>query len=72
MFRREDWSEIVRVHAGVALIPLFKVDVPSSSQRVRFRSEPTGSEADNHVERVEVLGPTSLPSGEQLRGREVL
>ena len=46
----EDRMEIVRVNGGIVAIPLFWVDVPSSSQSVGFCSEFSGAETDDQVE----------------------
>ena len=72
MFRREDGSEIVRIHAGVALTPLFKVDVPSSSQSIGLGAQATRTETNNHIEGVKVLRPPGLPPGKEFGGGEIL
>ena len=55
LFSHEHQSEVLWIHSGKALIPLFGVDVPSSSQGVRLSTKLTGSEANNQVELAEVL-----------------
>ena len=46
----EHWSKIVRVNSCITPFPLFRVDIPSSSQRVRFVSEFSRTETDHKVE----------------------
>lgn len=60
LFGSEDWSEVMQISLGVAGIPLFKVDVLSSSESVGLGSEPPWAESDNHVEVREVFGPSDL------------
>ena len=55
LFSREHWSEVLWIYSGEAPIPLFGVDVPSSSQGIRLSTKLTGSEADNQIELAEVL-----------------
>ena len=62
----------MRINFTVGTIPLFWVDVPSSSQGVRFRSETARAEADDHVEGVQELRPPGLSPGEEFGGGEVL
>ena len=72
MFSHEHWSEVLWIHSGEALIPLFGVDVPLLSQGVGLSTKLTGLEADNQIELAEVLGPSGLLTSENLRGREIL
>ena len=72
VFRREDRSEVVRIHAGVALTPLFKVDIPSSSQSIGLGAQATRTETNNHIEGVKVLRPPGLPPGKEFGGGEIL
>jgi hypothetical protein len=67
----ENGTEILRINVGVPLIPLFWVDVPSSSKRVRLSAQATGTEADEHVESAEIFRPTDLSPGKNLRFRKV-
>ena len=55
LFGRENRAKVLRVDTGEALIPFFGVDVPASSERVRFRTEFTGAEANDEVELGEVF-----------------
>ena len=45
----EHWPEILGVNPGVATIPLFVVDVPSSSESVRLGTELTRAEANDKI-----------------------
>ena len=51
----EHQAKILWVDSGKALIPLFGVDVPSSSQGVGFSTEFPGSEMNDQIELTEVL-----------------
>ena len=57
---------------SIGVISLFRVDVPLSSQCVRFCAEPTGSELNSQIELSEVFGPSRLSASEEFRGREIL
>jgi hypothetical protein len=61
----------MRIYAGIVAISLFWVDVPTSSERVGFRSKFSGSESDHHVELREVFGPSNLAMGQELRRHEI-
>jgi hypothetical protein len=50
LFVRKNGTKIVWVYAGIVVAPLFRIDVPSSSQGVRFCSEASGTEANDEVE----------------------
>ena len=41
MFLSKDGLEVVRVDCGIASIPLFRIDVPSSSKSIWFCAEMT-------------------------------
>ena len=43
----EYWVKVLQVDAGEALIPFFGVDVPASSECIRFRAKFTGVEAND-------------------------
>jgi hypothetical protein len=62
----------MRVDSSVVLIPLFRVDVPASSEGVRLRTEFPRTETDDEIELVEVFRPVHLTAREHLRGGEVL
>ena len=72
MFLGEDRLEVVRVDCGVASIPLFRIDVPSSSESIQFCAETTRVEPDDKVELEEILGPPCLPPGQYLGSRKIL
>jgi len=72
LFLSEDGLEVVRVDCGVASIPPFRIDVPSSSESIQFCAEMTRAKPDNKVELEEVLGPPCLPLGQYLGSREIL
>ena len=46
----EHWSNIVRVNSCITPFPLFRVDVPLSSQCVRFGSKFSGMETNHEAE----------------------
>ena len=72
LFLSEDRFEVVRVDCGVASIPLFRIDVPSSSESIRFSTKTTRVEPDNKIELGEVLRPPHLPPGQYLGSRKIL
>ena len=72
MFLSEDGLEVVRVDCGVASIPPFRIDVPSSSESIWFCAEMTRMEPDDKVELGKVLGPPRLPPGQYLGSRKIL
>ena len=72
MFLSEDGLEVVRVDCGVASIPPFRIDVPSSSESIWFCAETTRMEPDDKIELGKVLGPLRLPPGQYLGSRKVL
>ena len=66
MFLSEDSLEVVRVDCGVASIPPFRIDVPSSSESIQFCAETTRAEPDDKIELGEVFGLLYLPLGQYL------
>ena len=56
MFLSENGFEVVRVDCGIASIPPFRIDVPSSSESIRFCAEMTRMEPDDKIELGKVLG----------------
>ena len=46
----EHWSKIVRVNSCITPFPLFRVDIPSSSQCIRFGSKFSEAEMNHKVE----------------------
>ena len=65
----EDRTTVLGVYSTVGVISLFGVDVPSSSQCVGFRAEPTGLEPNSQIELSKVFGPSRLSASEEFRGR---
>ena len=57
---------------GIVAIPLFGIDIPMSSQRIGFHSEPTRAESDHEIELGKELQPPGLMLGEQADCGEVL
>ena len=72
MFLSEDGLEVVRVDCGVASIPPFRIDVPSSSESIWFCAETTRTEPDDKIELEKVLGPPRLLPGQYLGSRKIL
>ena len=72
MFLSKDGFEVVRVDCGIASIPPFRIDAPSSSESIQFCAEMTRTEPDDKVELGEVLGPLHLPLGQYLSSRKIL
>ena len=72
MFLSEDGLEVMRVDCGIASIPPFMIDVPSSSESIWFGAETTRVEPDNKIELEEILGPLCLPPGQYLGSRKIL
>ena len=72
MFLSEDGLEVMRVDCGIASIPPFRIDVPSSSESIRFCAEMTRAEPDGKIELGKVLGPPCLPLGQYLGSKKIL
>ena len=72
LFLSEDRLKVVRVDCGIASIPPFMIDVPSSSESIWFGAETTRVEPDNKIELEEILGPLCLPPGQYLGSRKIL
>jgi len=72
LFLSEDGLEVVRVDYGITSIPLFRINVPLSSESIWFGAETTRVEPDDKVELGEVLGPPYLPLGQYLGNRKIL
>jgi len=68
----EDGLEVVRVDCGIASIPLFRIDIPSSSESIWFCAEMTRAEPDDKIELGKVLGPPRLLLGQYLGSRKIL
>ena len=72
MFLSKDGLKVVKVDCGIASIPLFRIDIPSSSKSVWFGAETTRAEPDDKIELGEVLGLPHLPSDQYLCSRKIL
>ena len=72
LFLSEDGFEVVRVDCGVASIPPFRIDVPSSSESIWFCAKTTRTEPDDKIELGEVLRLPYLPLGQYLGSRKIL
>ena len=72
LFFSKNKLEVVRVDCGIASIPPFRIDVPSSSESIRFCAETTRTEPDDKIELGKVLGPPRLPPGQYLGSRKIL
>lgn len=71
LFGGENGAKVLRINTGIVVTSLFKIDVPSSSQGVRFGAETSGTEADDHVKGGEVLRPASLSACQKFHGAKV-
>ena len=63
MFLSEDGFEVVKIYYGIASIPLFRIDIPLSSESIQFGTKITRMKPDDKIELREVLGPLCLPLG---------
>jgi len=72
LFLSEDRLEVMRVDCGIANIPPFRIDVPSSSESIWFGAKTTRVEPDDNVELEEVLRPLCLSLGQYLGSRKIL
>ena len=72
MFLSEDRFEVIMVDYSIASIPLFRIDVPSSSESIQFSAKTTRVESDDKIELGEVFGPPCLPSGQYFGSRKIL
>jgi len=72
LFLSEDGLEVVRVDCGIASIPFFRIDVPSSNESIQFGAKTTRAKPNNKVKLREVLGPPHLPLGQYFGSRKIL
>ena len=72
LFLSEDGLEVVRVDCGIASIPPFRIDVPSSSESIWFSAKTTRAEPDNKIELEGILGPLHLSLSQYLGSRKIL
>ena len=68
----KNWFEVVKVDCGIASIPLFRIDVPPSSESIQFGTKMTRMEPNDKVERREVLGLLCLSLGQYLGSGKIL
>ena len=68
----EHRSIIVWIDHSIVAISPFRVDVPSSSKRIRLDAQTSGAETNDEVQLRKVLGPAGLSTGEDFSGGEVL
>jgi len=64
LFLSEHQPKILGVNLGIATIPLFGVDVPSSSESVRLGTEFSGMETNDKIKLGEKFRPLGLPAGQ--------
>ena len=72
MFLSEYWFEVVEINCGIASIPLFRIDILSSSKSIWFSAKITRTEPDNKIKLREVFELLHLPLGQYLGSRKVL
>jgi len=72
LFLSENRFEVMRVDCGVASIPPFRIDVPSSSESIQFGAKTTRVKPDDKVELGEVLRLLHLSLGQYLGNRKIL
>ena len=60
----------MRVDCNIASIPLFRIDIPLSSESIWFSTKMTRAEPNNKVELGEILKPPCLPLGQYLGSRK--
>ena len=68
----KDRLEVMRVDCGVASIPPFRIDVPSSSESIWFCAETTRVKPDDKIKLGKILGPPRLSLGQYLGSRKIL
>ena len=68
----KDGAKIVRINRGIITSPLFRVDIPSSSESIRFGTQMARMETDNKIEGGKELGPVHLTPSGNLSSSEVL
>ena len=72
MLLSEDRFEVMKIDYGIASIPPFRINIPSSSESIWFGAKMTRTESDDKVELKEVLRPLCLSLGQYLSGRKIL
>ena len=59
------------IYGGIVAASLLRVEIPSSSQSIRFGSKSARAETDDKVELQQIFGPSNLSSGEEFGGHKV-
>ena len=72
LFLSKDGFKVVRVDCGIASIPLFRVDIPPSSESIQFGAKITRMELNDKVELRKILGLLCLSLGQHLGSRKIL
>src|SRR6267154_2027586 len=72
MLVRKNGTEVLRIDLHVVPIPPFRIDVPASSEGIRFSAKAARAEADNEVEMVEEFRPAGLSARKKFHGGEIL
>jgi len=68
----KDKFEVVRIDCGIASISPFRIDIPPSSESIRFGAKTTRTKPDDKVELREILGLLCLPPYQHLSSKKVL
>jgi len=68
----KDGFEVVKIDYGVASIPSFRIDIPSSNESIWFGTKVARIEPDDKVELRKVLEPLHLSLDQYLGSRKVL
>ena len=63
--------EVAWIDGSIVAIPLFRIDIPASSEGVRFGAQMPGAETDDKVELGKVFGPMGLMTDKNFSGREI-
>ena len=72
MFISENQVIVLWIDLSIAGIPLFWIDVPSSSKRIRLGSKLSGTEPNDEVECAKIFRPSDLSASEYFGHREIL
>jgi len=63
LFLSKNGFEVMKVNCGITSIPLFRIDVPLSSESVWLGTKMTRPEPDDKIELGEILKLLCLPLG---------
>jgi len=72
LFLSKDRLKVVRVDCSITSIPPFRIDIPLSSESIRFSTKMTRTEPDDKVELGEVLKLPCLSPGQYLGSGKIL